>query len=51
LNGFTSYLVTYSILGALLAYYIIFLRRKLNDIVFRIEEAELKIKGANSEDE
>ena len=51
MNGFTSYLVTYSILGALLAYYIVFLRRKLDDIRVRIRDAELKIKSLNSEEE
>tara|TARA_B110000438_G_scaffold104706_1_gene103319 strand:- start:4103 stop:4258 length:156 start_codon:yes stop_codon:yes gene_type:complete len=51
LNGFTSYLVTYSILGAILSYYIIFLGRKLNDIKVRIKEAELKIKSTISKED
>jgi len=49
LNGFTSYLVTYSILGFLLSYYIVYMGRKLDHLRIRIRECKLSLDDNISE--
>jgi len=48
LNGFESYVVTYSILGFLLSYYIVYIGRKLDNIRIRIRESQLSLEDKNS---
>jgi len=43
LNGFISYLVTYSILGFLLSYYIVYMGRRLDHLRIRIRECKLSL--------
>jgi len=49
LNGFESYLVTYSILGFLLGYYVVYIGKKLDNIRIRIRESQLILDDKNSE--
>lgn len=51
MNGFESYVVTYSILGVILSYYIILIGRRLDDLRVKIKEAELMLNGYNPEEE
>jgi len=50
LNGFTSYVIAYSILGSLLCYYIIYIGHKLDDTRVRIKEAKWRLQGTDSEE-
>ncbi|MDB3870772.1 hypothetical protein OAO86_00480 [Euryarchaeota archaeon] len=50
MNGFTSYVIAYSILGSLLCYYIIHIGRKLDDTRVRIKEAKWRLQGTDSEE-
>jgi len=49
LNGFESYLVTYSILGFLLSYYVVYIGKRLDNIRIRIRESQLTLDDKNSE--
>ncbi len=48
MNGFESYLVTYSILGFLLGYYVVYIGKRLDNIRIRIRESQLTLDDKNS---
>lgn len=51
MNGFESYVITYTILGSILSYYVILIGRRLDDLRVRIKEAEWMLQNSNLEKE
>ncbi|MEL0310800.1 MAG: hypothetical protein VW970_01860 [Candidatus Poseidoniales archaeon] len=49
MNGFTAYVVTYSVLGLMLSYYLVYIGKKIDKIRIRIREVRLILDDKNPE--